>query len=771
MTDMLVSPVLTCAPSSKAPPQPSVPVNLPEQHPRARLRHHPFRASAPLEQSSSPVSSVTSALSSASVDCSTQLSSPTPPSSSLSSTSTSSNSSTAATAGGLFLKPDNTSVQHEHAISLIPTLAPAIAADTLSHNPKHVPSSPTSSTSPCTPLPPPPTPPTPPPSHSPSSLPPRPSPSINFTGVGNATNIKAALNGSNTSTVAANNDGNNGVSVGPRLSQLVITGGKRRDTAGRSPLYHTDSDVSVGAAITTGLLHALRGAPSQERNAVFSRVNCDGAMLATFSGVGKHGLRLAELAASIIFRVVRRRLGLLNISAVNGLPHQRRNGTVGSTPVANDSSGNGAEVTGLGVEGPARKRSVVGQEQQRFTCDHEFRMPNRTDRYRSRDKDRVRGRGRTLVFGGGGVNNGGGSGGGGGLSGCGGGGLFGFSRAVSFHRDVKNRNCCLPGIVNDALNAAYRAIEATPWGRASSVSSTIALLRRGRLVVGARGIPTVLLVARRGSRTSVELVSGRPMEDADACYSYASAHLPAQNTDADATNLDVTVNPAMSSNENANVPTPACSTPSPPPVSCSALPQNRASTPNHALPARNLNLNLNSNGIRAGEDGRHWQKDVDIDVDDCNSSNHNSRNHSIALNSNIMSVRNSPQIIQGRFSLPYTSRTSLPPPLHPSSSAGVDTSVLDDGGMRPGLQQSVVGYCDTVTVRCFEVCRYHSHVIVSTSRLWNGECTAAPQRIVDVFARAPSDACVIDLSEAVMCAAFGNSLPTHDTTILCARLR
>lgn len=80
-----------------------------------------------------------------------------------------------------------------------------------------------------------------------------------------------------------------------------------RDTP-RPPLYHAPDGVSVGAALRTGFLHKLRGAPSQDRNAVISYPTQHIAMLSVYAGHGKHGSYLAELAATVVSRHVRRQL-------------------------------------------------------------------------------------------------------------------------------------------------------------------------------------------------------------------------------------------------------------------------------------------------------------------------------------------------------------------------------------------------------------------------------------------------------------------------------
>ena len=76
----------------------------------------------------------------------------------------------------------------------------------------------------------------------------------------------------------------------------------------RSPLYHSPDGVSVGASLRTGFLRNLRGAPSQDRNAVISDPCHDIAMMSVYAGHGKHGSYLAELAATVVSRHVRRQL-------------------------------------------------------------------------------------------------------------------------------------------------------------------------------------------------------------------------------------------------------------------------------------------------------------------------------------------------------------------------------------------------------------------------------------------------------------------------------
>lgn len=88
-----------------------------------------------------------------------------------------------------------------------------------------------------------------------------------------------------------------------RLAQLVALA---YSTPSKSPLYRFPDGVVVGAALRTGLLHNLRGAPSQDRNAVITHPTRHIAMLSVFAGHGKHGSCLAELAATVVSRQIRR---------------------------------------------------------------------------------------------------------------------------------------------------------------------------------------------------------------------------------------------------------------------------------------------------------------------------------------------------------------------------------------------------------------------------------------------------------------------------------
>lgn len=111
--------------------------------------------------------------------------------------------------------------------------------------------------------------------------------------------------------------------------------------------------------------------------------------------------------------------------------------------------------------------------------------------------------------------------------------------------------------------------------------------------------------------------------------------------------------------------------------------------------------------------------------------------------------------LHGRFSLPSlltSSHQSEMPSAKPN-----DTTVM--------------GTCPTPCIRSFDLCHRHTHVIVSTTRLWPGDSEFAPKSICDVFANAPPNASVVDLAELVSKKAFGGVTPTHDTTVLCAKLR
>lgn len=113
--------------------------------------------------------------------------------------------------------------------------------------------------------------------------------------------------------------------------------------------------------------------------------------------------------------------------------------------------------------------------------------------------------------------------------------------------------------------------------------------------------------------------------------------------------------------------------------------------------------------------------------------------------------------LHGRFSLP-----------------SVDNECETDESRRKTSMNNegmVLGTCATPCIRSFELSCRHTHVIVSTTRLWAGDNEIAPQSISDVFAKAGSQTSVIDLAERVTEVAFGGCVPTHDTTVLCARLR
>lgn len=104
-----------------------------------------------------------------------------------------------------------------------------------------------------------------------------------------------------------------------RLTQLITM---RREAPTKAPLYFTSDDISVGAALRIGLLHNLRGAPSQDRNAVISNQGSEHAMLSVFAGHGKHGSRLAELAATVVSRQLKRRLASAEQERTSGSFHK-----------------------------------------------------------------------------------------------------------------------------------------------------------------------------------------------------------------------------------------------------------------------------------------------------------------------------------------------------------------------------------------------------------------------------------------------------------------
>lgn len=329
-----------------------------------------------------------------------------------------------------------------------------------------------------------------------------------------------------------------------KASRILNLNPLRRDT-NRNPLSRATNGVSVGAALKTGLLHNLRGAPSQERNAIISVDGSELAMLATFSGHGKHGLRLAETAASVSFRHVRRRI-------------------------------------------PALSAFLAAS-------------PN------------------------------------------------------SFHRDIKAQ-VSMERLVDAALRASYSAIEHTVWSKSSAVSITMCLLRKGKLIVGACGLPSVMLVSKKNGLPVIELLSANAMH----------AH---SGLDSD------------------------CSTVS----KCSQ------------------------------------------DSDDFSQPDLNVPQHAPDL--------------EARFSFPDA-----------SGSTERASSSLE-------CAHALQGACILPTIRSFDVSNRHTHIIVSTMRLWPGHSVYAPQHLANVFAMVSSQDCVIDLAESLMDAAFGRSGPTHDCSILCARLR
>lgn len=338
-------------------------------------------------------------------------------------------------------------------------------------------------------------------------------------------------------------------------SKLLRLKSLRRETT-RHPLYRAPDGLSVGAALKTGLLHNLRGAPSLERNAIISSEDSEVAMIATYSGHGKHGLRLAELAASLSFRHVRRRI-------------------------------------------PALSAFLAAS-------------PN------------------------------------------------------SFHRDVKAQ-MSMERIVDGALGVSYMAVEETVWSKSSAVSITLCLLRKGKLIVGACGLPSVMLVSRKNEQPVVELLTAKAM------HAHALGTL-----DSD------------------------CST-----------------------------------------------------VSKCSQEDSDEMSHTDLMSqSDLMSP--TALDLEARFSFPDGSRD-----------AEEGSTCMDCG------DQGVPGVCVLPTVRAFDVSSHHTHIIVSTMRLWPGQDVFAPRHIANVFAathQAAPLSCVIDLAEALMDAAFGRSGPTHDCSILCARL-
>lgn len=327
----------------------------------------------------------------------------------------------------------------------------------------------------------------------------------------------------------------------------------------RSPLHHSPKDVSVGAALATGLLHKLRGAPSQERNAILTGRQSDMAMLSTFSGHGAHGLRLSEAAAAVVFRHMRRALPALS-----------------------------ADVTAAVAASGSSLSSYV-------------------------------------------------------------------------QRDA-HVQAAMIRVVRDAFVDAYAALGATLWARSSGVSATVCVVRKGKLVVGACGLPTVLAVSRRNGRATVELLTGRAMhvgDGATVASVFAPAHVHGDGSASD------------------------------PEVRCGS-----------------------DRGASDGTRCASWTK-----------------------------------------APPLQSRLSLP-------QAGLRQS--QDAGQ-------ALGCCERPTMRAFDVSARHSHVVVSTMRLWAGDDAFAPQRVADVFGN--PDECVIDLAERLMRVCFGAGGPTHDASILCTRLR
>lgn len=76
---------------------------------------------------------------------------------------------------------------------------------------------------------------------------------------------------------------------------------------------------------------------------------------------------------------------------------------------------------------------------------------------------------------------------------------------------------------------------------------------------------------------------------------------------------------------------------------------------------------------------------------------------------------------------------------------------------------------ESAWINSYQLTNRHTHVVVSSCRLWAGESAIAPVHLADVFAKAGG--CVVDLAERLMASAFGSAGPTNDVTILCARLR
>lgn len=87
------------------------------------------------------------------------------------------------------------------------------------------------------------------------------------------------------------------------------------------------------------------------------------------------------------------------------------------------------------------------------------------------------------------------------------------------------------------------------------------------------------------------------------------------------------------------------------------------------------------------------------------------------------------------------------------------------------LEMRRAGVCQIPTVRTFALAARDTHVILSSQPLWAGDCVMAPDRLAGVVGDAVGKGKgMVDLSEALMNVAFGASGPTHDATILCARL-
>lgn len=126
--------------------------------------------------------------------------------------------------------------------------------------------------------------------------------------------------------------------------------------------------------------------------------------------------------------------------------------------------------------------------------------------------------------------------------------------------------------------------------------------------------------------------------------------------------------------------------------------------------------------------------------------------------------------LHGRFSLPSASADGHDDS-HTDGRRNTSMNNNNDVTSNNNNATMVLGTCPTPSIRSFELSSRHTHVIVSTTRLWPGDSEIAPQPISDVFAKASSQASVIDLAERVTETAFGGCAPTHDTTVLVARLR